>query len=143
MSGPARRWARALEHQEHRDARAPGRTWDLRLLPAALTAWVTALLATTGPGPLPAAAGAAACLALLAAVAAAAPSLAARTLARLRGTPRTTPDPSRPGTRTGPAWSALALAALAAAAVLLGAVADGRATTGGPLGDALAEGGTL
>ncbi|PLC12696.1 hypothetical protein AUQ48_11290 [Kocuria flava] len=141
MSGPARRWARALEHQEHRDARAPGRTWDLRLLPAALTSWVTALLATTGPGPLPAAAGAAACLALLAAVSAAAPPLAARALARLRGTPRTVPP--RPGTRTGPAWSALALAALAAAAVLLGAVADGRATTGGPLGDALAEGGTL
>ena len=46
MSSPAAWWARALEHQAHRDARAPGRTWDLRLVPAALGAWLTGLLGT-------------------------------------------------------------------------------------------------
>ena len=45
MRRPAEWWAGALEHQEHRDARAPGRTWDLRLVPAALGAWLTGLLA--------------------------------------------------------------------------------------------------
>ncbi len=49
MKHPAVWWAGALEHQEHRDTRTPARTWDLRLVPAALGAWLTGLLAVHLP----------------------------------------------------------------------------------------------
>ncbi|MEX5302741.1 ComEC/Rec2 family competence protein [Kocuria sabuli] len=131
MRSPAARWAQALEHQEHRDARAPGRTWDLRLIPAALGAWLTGLLGThlTPAGTAVAGAGYLAVLVLVAGLAAA----AAR---RRRGA-----GPAR--ARRGPPWSAVALSALAVAAVLLSAAADRHGSTRGALGEALAAGGTL
>ncbi|GGG59185.1 hypothetical protein GCM10011374_22610 [Kocuria dechangensis] len=156
-------WAGALEHQAHRDARAPGRTWDLRLLPAALAAWAAGMLGTRLPL-AQAALGAAACvvvLALLGAVLRVVLRAVADVVARgpAAGQP---PSPRPPGhgagragaaggaradgRRNGPprgsaSWSALALAALAAAAVLLSAAADRPAT--GALGTVLTDGGTL
>ncbi|GAA1755260.1 ComEC/Rec2 family competence protein [Kocuria aegyptia] len=138
MRHPADWWAGALEHQEHRDARAPGRTWDLRLVPAALGAWLTGLLTVHLPPERVAAAGALYLAALL--LGAALVPVVARALRR-EG-----PPPGR--TRAaGPwralPWSAVALSALAVTAVLLSDAAVRHDTSRGPLGEALAAGGTL
>ncbi|MGQ1797192.1 ComEC/Rec2 family competence protein [Kocuria oceani] len=151
MRGPAARWARALEHQEHRDARAPGRTWDLRLVPAAVGAWLTGLLGThlTPAGTAVAAAGYLAALVLAAVLlrtvllrTVLARTVLVRTnLARSGVHVPTTVRPDR--APHGPPWSSLALSALAMAAVLLSASADRHGSTSGALGEALAGGGTL
>ncbi|OLT07980.1 hypothetical protein BJF77_13315 [Kocuria sp. CNJ-770] len=151
MRGPAARWARALEHQEHRDARAPGRTWDLRLVPAAVGAWLTGLLGThlTPAGTAAAAGGYLAALVLAAVLLR---TVLARTdlvlthlvrggLGRSGVRVPTTVRPDR--APHGPPWSSLALSALAMAAVLLSASADRHGSTSGALGEALAGGGTL
>ncbi|HST73100.1 MAG TPA: ComEC/Rec2 family competence protein [Kocuria rosea] len=138
MNGPAGWWARALEHQEHRDARAPGRTWDLRLLPAALAAWATALLGTRLP-PGQAALGGGAVLGLLALLGAVLPPLVHRAVRALHRGPGRASAVRR--SRGAVPWSALGLAALAVAAVLLGTAAERRPLADGALGEALAGGG--
>lgn len=137
MKHPAAWWARALEHQEHRDARAPGRTWDLRLVPAALGAWLTGLLAVHLP-PERAAAGGALYLAALVL----GPVLV-RAVAPLLQREHAPPGRSAAGVWRAVPWSAAALSALAATAVLLSSTAAGHDTSSGPLGEALAGGGTL
>ncbi|MCM3687434.1 hypothetical protein [Kocuria rosea] len=138
MNGPAGWWARALEHQELRDARAPGRTWDLRLLPAALAAWATALLGTRLPLGQ-AALGGGAVLGLLALLGAVLPPLVHRAVRALHRGPGRAPAVRR--SRGAVPWSALGLAALAVAAVLLGTAAERRPLADGALGEALAGGG--
>ncbi|MFW3385482.1 UNVERIFIED_CONTAM: ComEC/Rec2 family competence protein [Kocuria sp. CPCC 205274] len=138
MRRPAEWWAGALEHQEHRDARAPGRTWDLRLVPAALGAWLTGLLAAHLPPARVAAAGALYLAALV--LGTALVLVVARALRRKEpppGWPRT------PGLWRALPWSAVALSALAVTAVLLSTTAAQRETAHGPLGAALAEAGTV
>ncbi|MFF0990668.1 ComEC/Rec2 family competence protein [Kocuria nitroreducens] len=138
MRHPADWWAGALEHQEHRDARAPGRTWDLRLVPAALGAWLTGLLTVHLP---PERVAAAAALYLAALVLGAALVLvAARALRREKLRPG---PPRAPGLWRALPWSAVALSALAVTAVLLSSTAALRDTSRGPLGAALAEDGTM
>ncbi|MFF0902960.1 UNVERIFIED_CONTAM: ComEC/Rec2 family competence protein [Kocuria sp. CPCC 205316] len=138
MKHPAVWWAGALEHQEHRDARAPGRTWDLRLVPAALGAWLTGLL--TGHLPLDRVAAAGALYLAALVLGAALVLLVARAL---RGKESPGGRPRAPGVRRALPWSAVALSALAVTAVLLSAAAAQRDTFHGPLGEALAGGGTL
>ncbi|WP_298585897.1 ComEC/Rec2 family competence protein [uncultured Kocuria sp.] len=138
MKHPAAWWAGALEHQEHRDARAPGRTWDLRLVPAALGAWLTGLLAGRLSPERAAAGGALYLMALVLG-----PALV---LAAARGLRREEPPLGRhgaPGAWRAVPWSAVALSTLAVAAVLLSSTAARHDTTHGPLGEALARGGTL
>ncbi|MFI7744428.1 ComEC/Rec2 family competence protein [Kocuria rhizosphaericola] len=138
MRHPVAWWARALEHQEHRDARAPGRTWDLRLVPAALGAWLTGLLAVRLP-PERAAAGGVLYLAALV-LGTVLVLAAARVLRRGRSHPGRS---GAPGAWRAVPWSAVALSALAVTAVLLSSTAARHETTHGPLGEALAAGGTL
>lgn len=136
MRTPAAWWTRALEHQEHRDAHARRRTWDVRLVPAALGAWLTGLLGGHLP-PAQAAGGAGLYLAALVAGTALVPA----GLSALRPRPRPARR-ARSGWRSVP-WSAVALSALAVAAVLVSTGAQHRESTRGVLGEALAADGTL
>ncbi|MFE7629570.1 ComEC/Rec2 family competence protein [Kocuria sp. NPDC057446] len=138
MKHPAAWWAGALEHQEHRDARAPGRTWDLRLVPAALGAWLTGLLAVHLP-----AKQLAAVAALCPAVLLAGTGLVLIVVRALRHEVSAQPRPRAAALWRALPWSAAALSALAVTAVLLSTAAAQRDTSHGPLGQALAEGGTL
>lgn len=138
MRSPAAWWARALEHQEHRDARAPGRTWDLRLVPAALGAWLAGLLGARIP--LPQAVAGAALYLLVLVLGAALVIAAARALRRDRPARRAVPVP---GVWRSVPWSAAALSALAVTAVLLSAGANQREIAQGVLGEVLDEGGSL
>ncbi|GEO95507.1 ComEC/Rec2 family competence protein [Kocuria turfanensis] len=146
MRNPAARWARALEHQEHRDARAQGRTWDLRLVPAAVGAWLTGLLGThlTPAGTAAAAAGYLAALVLAAVLLRVVLLRAGLVRAGLVRSGVRAPTAARPDRAPhGPPWSSVALSALAMAAVLLSASADRHGSTSGALGEALAGGGRL
>ncbi|MFI7482318.1 ComEC/Rec2 family competence protein [Kocuria sp. M1R5S2] len=129
MRSPAVWWSRALEHQQHREARAARCTWDLRLVPAALGAWLTGVLAAHRPL-MEAAAGAGLGLLVLVLVGALAHAV------------RTGPHPGWEPWRAAP-WSAAALGALAVLAVLLSTGAAHRGTTAGVLGDALADGAAM
>ena len=136
MRSPAAWWAQALERQEHRDAPAPRRTWDLRLVPAALGAWLAGLLGVHLP-PAQAAGGAGLYLAALVAGTALVPAA----LRAVRRGPRLA-GPAGAVWRSVP-WSAVALSALAVAAVLVSAGEHHRDAARGVLGESLAEGGTL